>query len=58
MEQKVTAYRYMHPVHVAIEQYARLRAEWQNRYLPAKDIAGMATYILNYLRKEGVINTD
>ena len=55
---ELSNYRYKYPVEITIEQYAHLKAEWQNHYLPAKDIAGMATYILSYLRKEGVINTD
>lgn len=41
-----------YPVRITVEQYEHLRRKWQQQYWPAKDIAGMATYTLNYLRQK------
>ena len=39
----------MYPARITVEQYEHLRSKWQQRYGPVKDLAGMATYTLNYL---------
>ena len=44
-----------YPVKITLEQYECLQAEWQQRYWPLKDIEGIATYALIYLRQEGVM---
>ncbi len=39
----------MYPVRITVEQYEHLRSQWQQRYGPAKDLAEMTAYTLNYL---------
>ena len=40
----------MYPVKVSKEQFTCLQTEWQQRFWPARDVAGMATWSLGYLR--------
>jgi len=54
-EEQVRELRH-YPVSITVEQYERLRREWQQKYWPARDVEGMATYTLNYLRQVGVIS--
>jgi hypothetical protein len=42
-----------YPVEITVEQYEHLYAEWRRRYWPARDLEGMASYALSYLRGEG-----
>jgi hypothetical protein len=53
-EEQVRELRH-YPVNITVEQYEHLRRKWQQKYWPAKDVEGMATYTLNYLRQVGVI---
>ena len=44
-----------YPVNITVEQYEHLQRQWQQTHWPAKDVEGMATYALNYLRQVEVI---
>jgi hypothetical protein len=43
-----------YPVAITVEQYEHLHRRWRQHYWPGRDVEGLATYALGYLRREGV----